>query len=195
MDAILNWISKNPVLTVVIVLVLLIILIYNNLNAKKRRVEKSFSNIDVYLEKRFDEIESLLDQTMNSYKFEADTQTQVAGLRSGVSKAKNGSINDKVEASNQISAFIANPAIRTEAYPELDSIKEIGMFTARETANVENEISAARRQYNSNATSYNSLIRSFPSVIVAKVMGFSTPFELFKVSDGKKEPPVVKPYN
>ena len=194
MDTILNWLGANPILTVIIVLVLLIVLIYNNLNSKKKRVEKSFSNIDVYLEKRFDEISSLLAQLQNSYTFESDVQTQIAGLRTGIETAKNGSVNDKVVASNNVSAFLASPAIKTEAYPELKSISELGMFTAQKTASVEDEISAARRQYNNNATSYNTLIKSFPAVLIARLAGFNTPYELFKVSEGKKEPPVVPTY-
>ena len=183
MDTILNWLGANPILTVIIVLVLLIVLIYNNLNSKKKRVEKSFSNIDVYLEKRFDEISSLLAQLQNSYTFESDVQTQIAGLRTGIETAKNGSVNDKVVASNNVSAFLASPAIKTEAYPELKSISELGMFTAQKTASVEDEISAARRQYNNNATSYNTLIKSFPAVLIARLAGFNTPYELFKVSE------------
>lgn len=190
MEHITKWIVENPVLFTVIIVALLVTFIYNNLNSKKNRVKKSFSNIDTYLEQRFDEINSLIDQTLTAYDLEEKVQTEVAALRSGIDKAKTGSINDKVQASNQISAFAVNPLIRTEAYPTLQSIATIGMHTAQRTSKIEDEINAARRQYNNNASSYNALIVSFPTVLIAKVLGFKEEFELFKVSEGKKGPAV-----
>ena len=157
-----------------------------------KRVEKSFSTIDVYLEQRFDEISALLEQTLTAYKFEEETHTQIAALRSGIETAKTGSINEKVSAINEIGALLASPAIKTENYPELKTVESLAMYTAQRTSKVEDELSAARRQYNDNATSYNTIITSFPTVLVAKLFGFGKAFELFKVTEGKKERPTVK---
>ena len=192
MQAILDWIVANPLIVITIVVVLFLILTYNNLNAKKKRVEKSFSTIDVYLEQRFDEISALLEQTLTAYKFEEETHTQIAALRSGIETAKTGSINEKVSAINEIGALLASPAIKTENYPELKTVESLAMYTAQRTSKVEDELSAARRQYNDNATSYNTIITSFPTVLVAKLFGFGKAFELFKVTEGKKERPTVK---
>lgn len=191
MNGILDWIVSNPIPVIIIVIVLFLIFTYNNLNAKKKRVEKSFSTIDVYLEKRFDEISSLLEQTLTGYQHEDSVHTQVAALRSGIETAKTGSINDKVQAFNSIGSFMASPAIKTEAYPELKAISELGMFTAEKTSQVEDDLAAARKQYNNNATAYNTKISSFPTNLVAGIFGFKTPFELFKVSEGKKERPTM----
>ena len=191
MQGILDWIVANPLIVAIVIIVLFLILTYNNLNSKKKRVEKSFSTIDVYLEKRFDEISSLLEQTLTAYELEENVHTRVAGLRSGIETAKNGTINDKIEAVNSINGFIASPGIKTEAYPELKSITTLGMFTAQKTSQVEDDLAAARKQYNNNATSYNTLITSFPAGMVAGIFGFRTQFQLFKVSEGKKERPTM----
>ena len=187
MGMILDWIAANPLIVIIIVAVLFLMFTYNNLNAKKHRVEKSFSTIDVYLEKRFDEIGALLEQTIAAYQHEEDTFAQVSALRSCIETAKTGSINDKVQAANQIGAFIAAPGIKTEAYPELKAIETIGMFTAQRTAQVEDDLAAARKQYNNNVTSFNTKIASFPTVLVAGLFGFNKPYELFKVTEGKQE--------
>lgn len=180
----------TTVLIVIGVIVLLVILMYNNLNASKNRVEKAFSNIDVYLEERFDKISALLEQTLTAYDHEEKTYTEIAALRSGIVNAKGGSINDKVNAENQISAFMASPLMKTEAYPELKSIETLGMTTANETIKSEENLSAARRQYNNNATSYNTSLTAFPTNLIAGIFGFNQPYELFKVSEGKKERPM-----
>ena len=191
MDKILNWIVENPIPVIIIVVVLLLIFTYNNLNAKKKRVEKSFSTIDIYLEKRFDEISALLEQTLTAYQFEESVHTQVSALRSGIATAKSGSINDKVNAVNSISRINAIPGLKAEAYPELQTISKMGMFTMEKTSEIEDDLAAARKQYNNNATSYNTKISSFPTNLVAGIFGFKTPFELFKVSEGKKERPTM----
>ena len=158
---------------------------------KKQRVEKSFSTIDVYLQGRFDKLSSLLEQTLAAYDHESDVYKEVSRLRSGIVKAQTGNINDKVNAENEINAFIANPMMRTEAYPNLDSIKTLAMKTAEETVISENELISARRQYNSNVTSYNTKIKSFPAMLIAGILGFGTPFALFKVEEQAKERPSI----
>ena len=90
MEAILNWIIANPLTVTIIIILLFFIFTYNNLNSKKKRVEKSFSTIDVYLEKRFDEISALLEQTLTAYQLEENVHSKIAGLRSGIDTAKNG---------------------------------------------------------------------------------------------------------
>lgn len=191
MDSIISWILANPIPVIIIVVVLFLIFTYNNLNAKKHRVEKSASTIDVYYEKRWDEISSLLGLTLESYEHEESVYTQIAALRSSVETAKTGSINDKVRAINGISSFVASPAIKTEAYPELKSIATITMYTAEKTSQVEDDLAAARKQYNNNATSFNTKIASFPTNLIAGILGFKEPFELFKVTEGKKERPTM----
>lgn len=179
----------NIVLIIIAVIVVLVILMYNNLNGAKNRVEKSFADIDVYLEERFDKISALLEQTLTTYDHEEKVYTEVSALRTGIVNAKNGSINDKVKAENQIAAFMASPLMKTEAYPELRSIESIGMLTANETVKSEENLAAARRQYNRNVTSYNTSLTAFPTNIIAGMFGFNTPYELFKVTEGKKERP------
>lgn len=189
MENVLNWIMANPIIVIIVLLVIFVVFTYNNLNAKKKRVEKSFSTIDVYLEKRFDEIGALLEQTLTAYEFEEETHTRLSALRTGIDNAKNGTVNDKVEMENSITSFIAAPGIKTEAYPELKAIENLGMHTAQKTSQIEDEIAAARIQYNSNATSYNTKISSFPTNIFAGIFGFKKPYELFKITEGKKERP------
>lgn len=191
MQGIIDWIAANPLIVIIAVLVLFLIFTYNNLNSKKKRVEKSFSTIDIYLEKRFDEIGALLEQLLVTYDFEESVHAQVSALRSGIATAKSGSINDKVNVANNLNNMMAIPGLKAESYPELQSITKQGMFVMEKTSAIEDDLLAARKQYNNNATSYNTKITSFPTVLVAGLFGFKTPFELFKVTEGKKERPTM----
>ena len=190
MDSILNWIVANPIIVIIIVVILFLIFTYNNLNSSKKRVEKSFSTIDIYLEKRFDEISALLEQAERAYEHEETVYAQISALRSGIATAKAGSINDKISLANNFGRMSTIAGFRAEAYPQLQTILQQGMFVMNKTSEVEDDLAAARKQYNNNATSYNTKISAFPNVLVAGIFGFKTPFELFKVSEGKKERPV-----
>lgn len=191
MNSVFDWVLSHPLIVIIIVLVLYIIFTYNNLNGKKHRIEKSFSNIDVYLQARFDKIKALLEQTSKAYDHESDVFKGISRLRTGITKAmeEGSSINDKVSAENEINAFVRSPLIRTEAYPELSAIKELGMYTAKQTVISEEDLAAARKQYNSNVTSFNRTITTFPTLLVAKLLGFGTAYELFKVAEEAKERP------
>jgi len=191
MDNIFNWIMNNPIPTIIVVIVIFLVLTYNNLNAKKKRVEKSFSTIDVYLEKRFDEISALLEQLERTYEHEETVYEQVSALRSGLATIKSGAINDKVNAVNNFSRMMAIPGLKGEVYPEIQSILNQGLFVMNKTSAVEDDLAAARKQYNNNATSYNTKITSFPTNLVAGMFNFKVPFELFKVSEGKQERPTI----
>ncbi len=191
MNQILDWMFAHPLIIVVIIVFLYVMFTYNNLNGKKQRVEKSFSTIDVYLQARFDKLTSLLEQTLAAYDHESEVYKEVSRLRSGIVKAKTGDINDKVNAENEINAFISNPMMRTEAYPNLDSIRTLAMKTAEETVISENDLISARKQYNSNVTSYNTKIKSFPAMLIAGILGFNQPFALFKVEEQAKVRPSI----
>ena len=190
--SILDWMVAHPLIVILIILVIYVIFTYNNLNAKKQRVEKSFSKIDVYLQARFDKLTSLFEQTMKAYDHESNVYKEVARLRSGIVNAKSSNdINTKVSAENEVMAFAASPLMRTEAYPELTAIKEMATITANATITSEEQLIAARSQYNSNATSYNTKIKSFPAMLLAGVLGFNTPFTLFKAQEEAKERPSI----
>ena len=191
MNQILDWMFAHPLIIVAIIVFLYVMFTYNNLNGKKQRVEKSFSTIDVYLQARFDKLTSLLEQTLAAYDHESEVYKEVSRLRSGIVKAKTGDINDKVNAENEINAFISNPMMRTEAYPNLDSIRTLAMKTAEETVISENDLISARKQYNSNVTSYNTKIKSFPAMLIAGILGFNQPFALFKVEEQAKVRPSI----
>lgn len=191
MERIIDWMFSHPFMVLLIILIIFVIFIYNNLNGKKHRIEKSFSTIDVYLQKRFDKMKSLLEETVQAYEHESKTYENISRLRTGITKAmEEGTINAKVNAENQMNAFIAaTPMIRTEGYPQLDIGREMSIFTAKQTVISEEELAAARSQYNANVTSFNRAITSFPTMLFAKLFGFGEPYELFKVQEAAKERP------
>lgn len=172
----------NPIVVTIIVIVLVVIFIYNNLNSAKQRVEKSFANVDIYLQERTTKMEGLLDQALTVLDSESEMYKQVSAMRSGFNGYQNASINDKVKLDNQMRNFYA----AAESYPQIKSI-DLFKTAAQTLIKDEHQIGKARKQYNKNVTSYNIKITSFPTSIFANMFGFNEKFELFTLSEEQRE--------
>lgn len=141
---------------------------FNNLVAKKNQVGQAFSSIDVLLKKRCDLIPNLVAIVKAYMEFEERTLVQVTRLRSQVMGRVSG--ENRVELENQLSDALANVLALSENYPDL---KADGQFMQLQGAlnEVEEQISAARRFYNTAVTEYNNAIEMFPSNFIANWRG------------------------
>lgn len=158
--------------------------LYNGLVAKKNDVERSFSSIDVILKKRIDLIPNLVASVQNYMKFEQQTLTEVTRLRSQVMTGGT-TRNQRLDLENQISRSLGNILALAESYPELKSNVQ---FVQLQTTiyEVEEQLSAARRFYNSAVTEYNNAIEMFPSNLIASSMSYQ-PRRLFEATEQERQ--------
>jgi len=144
--------------------------IYNGLVYKKNQVNKSFSSVDVLLKKRWDLIPNLVSVVKKHMQFEQQTLAEITRLRSQV---MSGNISDeqRLTLENQISRSMGNVVALIENYPELKSDQHVTQLIAS-LNETEEQISAARRFYNTAVTDYNNALEMFPSNIVASYMRY-----------------------
>ncbi|MEH1882355.1 LemA family protein [Nostoc sp.] len=143
---------------------------YNSLIYKKNQVNNAFSSIDVILQKRSDLIPRLVTLAQMYMQFEQKTLTEISRLRSTVT-SKNLSENSRVTLEDQISRMLIRIIVAVEAYPELktnDHFIQL-QYSLNE---VEEQLSAARRFYNSAVTEYNNAVEMFPANIIASWMKY-----------------------
>jgi LemA protein len=76
-----------------------------------------------------------------------------------------------------------------ENYPQLKATENFQQLS-RNLSQLEDEIQAARRIYNSNVQSYNTSIQQFPGSIIANQSGF-TAREYFEIEDAGDRQPVA----
>ena len=76
-----------------------------------------------------------------------------------------------------------------EQYPELRATENFQQLS-RNLSELEDEIQASRRIYNSNVQSYNTKIQIFPNSMVASSGGF-TAREFFEITDAAEREPVA----
>lgn len=151
--------------------------IFNGLKTKGVKVEQSLSTIETYLEERFDLLTKLVSSVNEESKREIELQTELAKARSGI---KGG-----FEGMQEADAIMSRIQVQVEAYPET-KFNEGFRQLQRSIVTIEDKLSAARRAYNAQVSSYNQSLVTFPTTIFASAMGFSAK-EFFQVTEHKRE--------
>jgi LemA protein len=153
---------------IVIAIGLFLVTMYNGLVAKKNQVENAFASVDVMLKKRSDLIPNLVATVKQYMQFEQQTLVEVTRLRS---RAASASGDARIDLENQISRAIGNIMVAVEAYPELKANQNF--VHLQESLNeIEEQISAARRFYNSAVNDYNNAVEMFPTNLMAQSMNY-----------------------
>jgi LemA protein len=112
----------------------------------------------------------------------------VAARNAGI--AANG-VAQQAAAENQLTGALRQLFALAEAYPELKANQNF-MALQEELSSTENKISFARQHYNNVVESYNGSLQSFPTVLIAGMLGFQ-PEEFFEIEDKtQREAPQVK---
>lgn len=148
------------------------VIIYNGLVTLKNGVAKAWSNIDVLLKQRHDEIPKLVEVCKAHMQFERDTLERVMRARAGSQAARSrGDVAAVAQAEGALRGGVGRIAATVEAYPELKANQSIMQLLARITA-LENAITDRREFYNEYVNNNNVRIGTFPDVMVARAFGF-----------------------
>jgi len=157
-------------LAIVALIAFWLIGLYNRIINLRNNRESSFADIDVQLKQRNDLIPQLVE-TVKGYSFhEKDTLERIVKARAGFANAT--SINEKIQADNQLSSAIQGLRIQLEAYPDLKANQNF-LQLQEEISDIENKLAAARRYFNSATKEYNNSVETFPANMIANSFGFS----------------------
>ncbi len=170
--------------SVTIFFVLLIVVLWfittgNTLARKKIKIEESLSGIEVALTKRYDTLVKMRDVAKNYALHEKEVLLSVVQLRSGMK------LTELEQANSDMDKISSNLNLLAEAYPTLRS-DSIYVELQKGIRDTEEHLQAARRLYNANVSSYNTVVRVFPSSIVAKLKGLCEE-TFFKADEHKRE--------
>ena len=175
-------ISTIIFLAVLIALALYGVTLYNNLVALKHNVDKAWSNIDVLLKQRHDELPKLVETCKQYMKYEQDTLEKVMLARSAVSAAREkGDVGALGAAEGQLRLGLGNLFAVAEAYPDLKANENFTHLQSR-ISGLENAIADRREFYNESVNNNNIRIEQFPDIIIARMFNF-TRRELLEFSE------------
>lgn len=165
----------DPIYIVLIILGILLLLvifwIIGEINAFRRmlvKIDESESSIDVALTKRFDLLSKMFQAAKGYMKHEAETLQKVVAMRQPAHAAP---IEEKQAFANELTRGLQAINVVVEQYPDLKASQNISKLQDA-TIEVEENLQASRRVYNSNVSYYNQKVVVFPSNIIARWKNF-----------------------
>ncbi len=176
------------ILIIVTILIVAGIFIYNRLVRLRYTVQSSWSDIDVQLKKRYDLVPNLVEAVKGYASHEKTVFEKVTQARGMAMQANTPA--ETARAETMLRDTLKSLFALAEAYPELKANANFLQLQAQ-LQDLENNIENARRYYNAVARDYNTLIKAFPSNLIAGSFHFQ-PAEFFQLETPEAERKPVK---
>ena len=175
------------ILLIIILLIVYGIHSYNSLQALNVNVDEAESQINIQLQRRADLIPNLVAIVKGYTKYEGDTLTKIANLRSGLT---NGTMQEKMATNAKLSDTLNQFFVVAENYPDLKANSNFASLQ-EELTNTENKVGYARQLFNSCVGTYNRALMAFPGSIIGHLAGLNKR-DYLKVDDAVKQVPKVE---
>lgn len=144
--------------------------IYNAVVALRQRIDKAWSNIDVALKQRHDQLPNLVAAVRGVMAFEKDVLIDVTRARAAYSPT--APIHDQAVVSEATSLALRSLFAVVENYPELKSQENVADLQD-EIERLEGMIADRRELYNDQVYRYNTRIAQVPGVLLASLFGWT----------------------
>lgn len=172
-------------IVVIVFIILYVIKTYNALVSLRELVKNSMGQISANVESRWDALKSLIDATKKYSEHESNTLKEVIQARSGVNSQS--TVKDIEKDNDMFTQAMSKLAVVVEAYPDLKA-DSIYQNTMNKIHIYEQDVKNSRMVYNDTVTRFNRKMLVFPTVLIARMLGF-TEFEYFKNTESKAEMP------
>ncbi len=151
---------------------------FNRMVTAEEGVSAAWSQVENVYQRRADLIPNLVATVKGYAEHESRTLENVIAARSKATQVtvdpENLSAEDIARfnlAQGELSSALGRLLMITENYPDLKANKNFSELQAQ-LEGTENRIATERMKFNEAARSYNTLIRRFPSNIIASMFGF-----------------------
>ena len=166
-------VTSLVLLGIVVGVLLYVVMIYNNLVRLKHNVSRAWSNIDVLLKQRHDELPKLIATCQQYMKHEREVLENVTKARAAVAQAREaGDVGALGAAETQMRIGLGNLFAVAENYPDLKANESFAHLESR-ISQLESQISDRREFYNDSVNINNIRIEQFPDNIIASIFRFS----------------------
>jgi LemA protein len=170
---------------------------YNNLVTMREQVNRDWANVENVYQRRADLIPNLVNTVKGYAAHEQETFTRVTEARSRATSVTIDAANMTEEdlkrfqaLQGEVSSALSRLLAVAENYPDLKANQNFLELQAQ-LEGTENRIAVERRKFNETATSYNTAIKTFPTVIFAGWFGFKErPY--FEAQAGSETAPKVE---
>ena len=189
-------------LAALILLVIIVVLAgiggHNHLVGLKQGVDGQWAEVQNQYQRRSDLVPNLVSTVSGAANFEKSTLIAVTQARASVGQIKldpnqaptsQAQLQQFEAAQGQLGNALSRLLVVSENYPELKSNQNF-LDLQTQLEGTENRITTARYGFNQAAQSYNTAVQTFPTVLYAGMLGFTTrPY--FQAKEGSDVPPPV----
>ena len=161
---------------------------YNTLVELDQRVNSAWAQVENQLQRRSDLIPNLVNIVKGYASHEKEIFQNIANARAAMMNAK--SIQEKIDASNQMETSLRQLFAIVENYPQLKADATFARLMD-EVAGTENRIAVERMRYNQAVEAYNSYARKIPVIYTVKIFGFDKEKPYFKAVEGAQTAPQI----
>jgi LemA protein len=159
--------------------------VYNGLVRVRAAVKLTWSDIDVLLAQRHDELPKLVEVCKQYMQYEGGTLERVMRARAGVDAARSsGSMSSLGTAERELRSGLTGLYAVAENYPQLKASEPFQHLQER-ISGLETAIADRRELYNDAANTNNVRIASFPDLLIA-AMGDFPPAQLLHFETNQK---------
>src|SRR3954466_15200870 len=172
--------------------------IYNRLVKLQQGVDPSWAQVQNVYQRRADLIPNLVNTVSGQANFEKSTLEAVTNARASVGRVQldpNRAPTDAAQlekfqaAQGQLSNALSRLLVVVERYPELKANQNFQQLQAQ-LEGTENRISVERNNFNTAVQAFNVAVRTFPTNLIAGMLGFS-PKPFFAAQAGAEKAPTV----
>ena len=165
-------VTSLVVLFLLVAVVGYLISTYNGLVQVRAAVKLAWSNIDVLLVQRHDELPKLVEVCKQYMQYEPGTLERVMRARGGVDAARaSGNVASLGPAEHELRAGLAGLYAVAENYPELKASEPFRHLQER-ISGLETAIADRREVYNDAVNTNNVRLSSFPGLLIAGMGNF-----------------------
>lgn len=143
--------------------------VYNSLNAARSTVDGKWAQVENQMQRRADLIPQITQVAQNFASHEKDVITALLSARETFLSAQ--TVAERQAADEQMKSAIAQFQTFAASTQPLQS-SELFINLQYEIAGTENRIATERMRYNQAVEAYNRSVRGFPTVLVARPLGF-----------------------
>jgi len=164
---------EGPILiaaSIAIFVIAVLLIVYNRFVHLRNMVDESWHDIGTELQRRYDLIPNLVDTVKGYAAHEREVFNSVTSLRIDA-MATQRPADAQAPREQALGAGVARLMAVAERYPDLKASSEF-FALQQELIATEDRIQVARRIYNANVRSYDTLVQTFPSLIIARSFDF-----------------------
>ena len=157
--------------------------LYNGLINLDKQTGRAWSNIDVLLKQRHDELPKLVSTVEGYMAHERETLERVIQARNAMTSARG--VGETAEANAQLEGALRKLFALAEGYPDLKADSSFQHLQSR-ISEIEDQIADRREFYNHAVNVFNVRIEQIPDLFIARMLSY-TPREYFKASEAERQ--------